>query len=184
MKKKFESVMRRVSSIVRAMPPDHDSLKVAGIETWHRRWMAIYFEYIEPPANPGRGKRRHREEEAQLVFNEAALAALGLPSDIERHINAAFADSSPHVFRTIAEAIEAVNRAPEAQTKFARHCFHAMKAAEIVMAEREKLELVRGAGSLRAKVKKMVVDAMNGNHYLESDSPRWAEVWKKTGIPA
>jgi hypothetical protein len=175
-------VLTMVSSIVRTMPVGHPALDYPGVGEYHKRWMGILFEFIEPAPSPGRGKRQDRDEDMRVVFYEAGLAALGLPNDIERHVHSAFAELDRRVFDTIAEAIEAVKRTSIQNTVFSRHCFHALKAFEAVRLQREELGLE--PEPYRPRVKAMVIEVMNGDHYLESNSPRWNEVWRKIGMPA
>ena len=180
MSDKLKSALARASSIIRAMPPGHSSLGVAGIAEWHRRWMAIFHEHIQPTASPGRGKKKDLPLDMQIVFNESALAALGLPNDLERHINAALQARDPEVFKTIASAIDSVNNAPERHTKISRHCYYVSRAADELQRE---LQFPPGRRQIRARALAAMKSAGHDCWNPQDDRQRWNEVWKITGIP-
>lgn len=173
----------KVSSLLRALPTGSSALEIAGVKSWHQRWLAIRFEFIEPAPNPKRGKRQQRDGAMALVFNEAALAALRLPNDLERHINTALENAESQVFETIAEAMKSVRATSAQNTKFSRHCYLALRFADELGKKRESIGL-EPEGTLRPRIKELVIDALKPDgHYGENETPRWAEVWKKTGIP-
>jgi hypothetical protein len=172
----LREAIAKLSSIVRALPPDASALQeVQGVRDSYSDWMIIYRNLVPMPTRKGTGKQRTNEE--QLVFNEAIRCALGLSNDLERHINHAIESKDPTTFTTVAEALQAVKDNPS-HSKFSRTCLYAMRA------ERE-LRIIHGRNPTPTTKRLLTAKLMKDDGletYGAEESSRWNEVWRATRI--